>query len=131
MAPEKKSNKSNRIPVRFVDADTETVAPPESGDSEASPDNQEITNEMAPDHEATTGERDEFDPDVQPAQSSAGSDRDELDPDVQRSPAAELEPFAVDGQPAETSPQADGSGDVAPSTGGPEVAELVATRAEL
>jgi molecular chaperone GrpE len=33
--------------------------------------------------------------------------------------------------PPSPSPQADGSGEVAPRAGGPEVAELVATRAEL
>ncbi len=35
------------------------------------------------------------------------------------------------GPPPSPSPQADGSGEVAPRGGGPEVAELVATRAEL
>jgi molecular chaperone GrpE len=44
----------------------------------------------------------------------------------------EQESFDAGDPPAEASPQADGSpGDAAPSTGGPEVAELVATRAEL
>lgn len=37
----------------------------------------------------------------------------------------------ADGPPPSPSPQADGSGEVAPRAGGPEVAELVATRAEL
>jgi molecular chaperone GrpE len=42
-----------------------------------------------------------------------------------------LEALDSDGPPPSPSPQADGSGDVAPRAGGPEVAELVATRAEL
>ena len=45
--------------------------------------------------------------------------------------AAEQETFDADDPPVQPSPQADGSGEVAPSAGGPEVAELVATRAEL
>jgi len=100
MAPKKKSDKSNRIPIRFVDSDTETVsgAAPESGSSDVSDDNQEMTNNMVSDNEAT---------------------------------AAEQEAFDADDQPIQPSPQADGSGEVAPSAGGPEVAELVATRAEL
>lgn len=100
MAPEKKSDKSKRIPIRFVDSDTETVSgvAPESGSSDVSDDNQEMTNNMVSDNEAT---------------------------------AAEQEAFDADDQPIQPSPQADGSGEVAPSAGGPEVAELVATRAEL
>lgn len=45
--------------------------------------------------------------------------------------ATEDEQEAVQGSPPIPSPQADGSGEAAPRAGGPEVAELVATRAEL
>jgi molecular chaperone GrpE len=100
MAPDKKTEKTNRIPISFVDSDTETAsdAAPESAPSDLSDDNTEITDQATSDTEATASEEEEFDPDAQPAQAS---------------------------------PQADGSGEVAVSAGGPEVAELVATRAEL
>jgi molecular chaperone GrpE len=98
MAPERKGDGSNRIPINFLDSDSET-SPDSRDESDPSLDEQELTNDMASENEATTPEQESFD---------AG------DP------------------PAEASPQADGSpGDAAPSTGGPEVAELVATRAEL
>lgn len=46
--------------------------------------------------------------------------------------ASEPEPFDPDDPPVEAVPQADGSPvDISPTAGGPEVAELVATRAEL
>lgn len=119
MAPEKKSNKSNRIPIRFADseaasnseptpeaglpelaAETEpSEVSPESGPLDGADDNPEVTSEMASDHEATAPVQEAFDGEEPP--------------------------------PAQPSPQADGAGDAAPSTGGPEVAELVATRAEL
>lgn len=96
MAPERKGDGSNRIPISFLDADGEES---DADTSEPSRDDQELTNDMAPDNEASTPKQESFD---------AG------DP------------------PVEASPQADGSpGDTAPSSGGPEVAELVATRAEL
>jgi molecular chaperone GrpE len=107
MAPDKKRDKSNRIPISFVDSETENVSDAESesglaevseDNPEVSADNQETTNELVSDEEAS------------------GLEHEELDPYV---------------EPAQPSPQADGSGDAAPSAGGPEVAELVATRAEL
>src|SRR6266480_1942858 len=100
MAPDKKSEKSNRIPISFVDADTETIPErtSESGPADDSDEDQESTDQMTSGNEATA-----------PAQKA----------------------FDADNQPVQPSPQADGSGDVALSAGGPEVAELVATRAEL
>jgi molecular chaperone GrpE len=96
MAPERKGDGSNRIPISFLDSDGEES---DADTSEPSLDDQELTNDMASDNEASTPTQESFD---------AG------DPSV------------------EASPQADGSpGDTAPSAGGPEVAELVATRAEL
>ena len=97
MAPDKKSDKSNRIPISFADTDTDIVSDDaaESAELDLSHDSPEMT---ATDIEATAREMEEFDPDVKPMQPS---------------------------------PQADGSGEAAPSSGGPEVAELVATRAEL
>jgi molecular chaperone GrpE len=99
MAPEKKNDNADRIPIRFEDSDTEiSDAASESGLSEVSDDNLEMTNLMDSDDEASATEQEAFDQDVQTFYPSS---------------------------------QADGSGDVAPSAGGPEVAELVATRAEL
>ena len=100
MAPEKKGEGSNRIPISFLDADDETSADNsvELATSDAADGDQELTNHMA-DDEATVLEQEAF---------------DTADPPVQ------------------ASPQADGSpGEIAPSAGGPEVAELVASRAEL
>lgn len=103
MAPERKGDRSNSIPISFSDSDKEDrskAASEEEADSlDPLASDQDVTNEMASDSDATAPEQEGFDPD---------------DP------------------PVEASPQADGSpGDVAPSGGGPEVAELVATRAEL
>jgi molecular chaperone GrpE len=99
MAPEK-NDRSNRIPISFLDSDAETSsgAASESGDSDVSDDDQELTNHMATDNEAT---------------------------------APEPESFDAEDPPIQPSPQADGLGEVAPRAGGPEVAELIATRAEL
>lgn len=101
MAPERKSDKSNRIPINFLDADNESSlsAGPDGAAFELSGDDQELTDIMASENDETPTEQDEV----------------------------ELEVASV-----EPSSQADGSaGEAAPSTGGPEVAELVATRAEL
>lgn len=98
MAPDRKGDNSNRIPISFVDSDNENGL--DAADEEAEPllDDQEFSNDMNAD-DVTPVEPEGFDPD---------------DP------------------PVEAVPQADGSPvDVAPSAGGPEVAELVATRAEL
>jgi molecular chaperone GrpE len=101
MAPEKKGEKSNRIPINFLDSDSETTADEseELAASDAADGDPEFTTNMAADEEATIPEQEAFD---------------------------------VDDPPIQASPQADGSPvEVAPSSGGPEVAELVATRAEL
>jgi molecular chaperone GrpE len=98
MAPDKKGDRSNRIPINFFDAEGKSSLS-EPDESELSDDAGELTDNMAWEDEAIPLE-------------------DSL-----------LETGESPGQP---SPQADGSpGDVAPSSGGPEVAELVATRAEL
>lgn len=102
MAPEKKADRANRIPISFLDSDDEARSTANSDESSISPvpdDDQELTNDM-------TAE------------------------DAAAAPAPEA--FDQDDASARPSPQADGSpADDAPSTGGPEVAELVATRAEL
>jgi molecular chaperone GrpE len=101
MASDKKESKSNRIPIDFQDSDKET-------DSEG--DGEESISSTGGDYEQ------EF------TDESSNGEAEEL----------ELEAFDPDDSPVEASPQADGSpGDVAPPAGGPEVAELVATRAEL
>ena len=102
MAPEKKADRANRIPISFLDSDDEPSSPAQSEESSSSAmadDDQELMNNMTAEDDAST-------------------------------PAPEA--FDEDDAPAQPSPQADGSpADVAPSAGGPEVAELVATRAEL
>ncbi|HEY3042053.1 MAG TPA: nucleotide exchange factor GrpE [Pyrinomonadaceae bacterium] len=101
MAPDKKSDKSNRIPINFPDADNQTNpgAASESGPSHESDDDQELTPQITSDNEATAPQQEELE---------------------------------ADDQSIQPSPQADGSGEsgLTPA-GGPEVAELVATRAEL
>ena len=98
MAPDRKGDKSNRIPISFVDSDNENGVDVGDEEAELLLDDQEFSNDMNA-HDVTPVEPEGFDPD---------------DP------------------PVEAVPQADGSPvDVAPSAGGPEVAELVATRAEL
>ncbi len=132
MAPDKKSDKSKRIPIHFEESDTKTVsdAASKSGSSEASDGNQELTDTMASDNKPTA---------VSGSQSDS-SESQVLDdnPEMTAPLASDNEPmeieqesFEVDDPPIKPSPQADGSGEVAPSAGGPEVAELVATRAEL
>ncbi len=100
MAPEKNGDRPNRIPINFLDSDSETAsgAPSEAGVARESDDDQELTNSMAPNDNAR---------------------------------ASESEAFDSEEQSIQPSPQADGSGEAAQSAGGPEVAELVATRAEL
>jgi molecular chaperone GrpE len=101
MAPENNSDRPNRIPVSFLDSETEisSDAASASGASDVSNDDPaELMNHMASDNETTAPEAEAFDPDD-----------------------ASVQP----------SPQADGSGEAAPSAGGPEIAELVASRAEL
>ena len=100
MAPDKKGERSNRIPINFLNSDSETAAgtSEEWAKSESTEDDQELTNDMA-DGELAGLEQEGF---------------DTADPPVEA-------PAQADGSPA----------DIAPSAGGPEVAELVASRAEL
>jgi molecular chaperone GrpE len=103
MAPEQKGDRSNRIPINFFDSDNESSADdgPDKSTSEPSADDQELVNNMDIEDDTLT------------------------EPEV-------FEGDEVPAAPGQPSPQADGSpADVAPSAGGPEVAELVATRAEL
>jgi molecular chaperone GrpE len=72
------------------------------------------------------------------ASETADADESDADPELTNSMApnddarvAESEAFDSEEPSIQPSPQADGSGEAAQSAGGPEVAELVATRAEL
>ncbi|MDQ2937492.1 MAG: nucleotide exchange factor GrpE [Acidobacteriota bacterium] len=101
MAPQRKGNRSNRIPINFLDSDKETGSDSETEEpSEQSVpnDEQDLVSDMSSNLEATEQEE-AFD---------AG------DPPVQPSPQA-------DGSP----------GDAASISAGPEFAELLASRAEL
>lgn len=101
MASEKKGDSSTSIPISFVESDETSSTDP----SEAS------SNAPAPD-------------DDQDLVNNISSNTDAT--------ALATEPFDEDGATVQPSPQADGSPvDLAPSAGGPEVAELVASRAEL
>lgn len=101
MASDKNSDKSNRIPISFPDSDDET----DSG--------------AAFDDSSTSGGGD----DDQQSTNNMSTDDEAT--------TLALEEFDAEGAPGQPSAQADGSpGEVTPS-GGPEVAELVATRAEL
>jgi len=101
MAPDRKGDSSNRIPINFLDSDEDGSRGdgPEDSGFEESTDEHDLTNTMSSDNYATAADADP--------------------------------PEHEDGPPA-PSPQADGTTEeIAPSAGGPEVAELVATRAEL
>jgi len=101
MAPEKKGDKSNRIPINFFDWEggNRHDGGPDESSFENSSDDQDFTNTMSSDNNAAAPDADA--------------------------------PEHEDGPPAPLA-QADGTTEeVAPSAGGPEVAELVATRAEL
>lgn len=96
MSPDNKGNSSNRIPVNFLDSESENHSDTEA---EAPFSAMEFTQDM----------------DEQPDSAEEGA-----------------EVFDLDSPPIQPSPQADGTPGEAPLTsGGPEVAELVATRAEL
>jgi len=102
MARERKGNRSNRIPISFPDSD-------EGTDSDA--ESEESPEQFGAD-------------DAQERMSDMSADLEATQP--------EQEGFAPDDLPVQPSPQADGSpGEAAATSGGPEVAELVATRAEL
>ncbi|HWN09589.1 MAG TPA: nucleotide exchange factor GrpE [Pyrinomonadaceae bacterium] len=96
MPPDEKGNSSNRIPVNFLDSESEH---PSAGAAETPSSGEEFTHDMD----------------------------DELDV-----PDEGEEVFDLDSPSIQPSPQADGTpAEAPPATGGPEVAELVATRAEL
>lgn len=99
MAPEGK-DRSN-IPVNFIDSDAEGSldAGPDEAAPELSDDNQELTNVMGSENDATATEQE----------------------------ALELD----DGVEEPSRPAKGSTGELALNLGGPEVAELVATRAEL
>src|SRR5204863_6940188 len=101
MAPEHKGDRSNRIPINFLDADSEDSL--DAGLNEAAPavstDDKELMNNMAFENDGS---------------------------------AAEPEALELDDELEQPSRPAKGStGDLTLNQGGPEVAELVATRAEL
>lgn len=101
MAPDRKGQEWNRIPINFLDSDQEMEAgaPPEDAATPPSDNDQELAVDMDSAHDEMVPEQGAFD---------------------------------AEDPPALPSQQADGSpGEVAASPGGPEVAELVATRAEL
>jgi molecular chaperone GrpE len=101
MAPDNKDPHSNRIPINFLDSDKDADGGEGSEESATSTDGGDGL-EMI--DESSNGEADEL----------------------------EQEAFDPEDPPIEASPQADGSpGEAASPGGGPEVAELVATRAEL
>lgn len=106
MASDKKENTRNRIPISFLDSDKETDP---DGSSEAPhSDNDKDLNDNE-DQDLTENTDAELDSAANP---DAASD--------------------LDSPEMHSSSQADGSaGETAPQSGGPEVAELVATRAEL
>jgi molecular chaperone GrpE len=102
MAPDKRGNKSNRIPVSFLDSEKEA-------DSDASGEEFATSSVSADDQEPMKDMREQQDPSE-----------------------SQTETFDTDDPPVRPSPQADGSpAEAPPAAGGPEVAELVATRAEL
>jgi molecular chaperone GrpE len=105
MAPEKKSDSSTRIPISFLDSDGETdsnAGSAEPGSAPRADDDHDSTNDMTPDNESI------------PSTASVLDDGE-------------------DDSAVDATPQADGtSTDISPNAGGgPEVAELVASRAEL
>jgi molecular chaperone GrpE len=102
MAPD---NKPNRIPISFPDSDNETAAgAPSEAAASVGDDEHQLTTDMTPDEDATT---------------PASQDPDSEEPAIHPSAQADGSP---DGSPGEVAPTA---------AGGPETAELVASRAEL
>ena len=101
MAPERKGDRSNRIPINFLDADNEAGldAGLDETASALSTDDKELLNDM---------------------------------PLVENDETAEPEAVELDEEMERPAPPPRGStGDLTLNQGGPEVAELVATRAEL
>jgi molecular chaperone GrpE len=102
MATGRKGNRSNRIPISFPDSDKKTDSDAESEES--------------------------------PEQAGADNAQElmsDMSADLEATQPAQ-EGFAADDSQIQPSPQADGSsGEGAATSGGPEFAELVATRAEL
>src|SRR2546423_5100877 len=102
MATGRKGNRSNRTPISFPDSDKETDS---DAKSEESPEQAGADN-------------------AQELMSDMSADLEATQP--------AQEGFAADDSQIQPSPQADGSsGEGAATSGGPEFAELVATRAEL
>jgi molecular chaperone GrpE len=102
MAPQRKGSRSNRVPIKFLDSDKDTGS--DAGGEESS-------EQSGPDDE-------------QDVVSDMSSDLEAT--------KREQETFDAGDPPVQPSPQADGSpGEVASISGGPEFAELVASRAEL
>jgi molecular chaperone GrpE len=99
MPAERNGDRSNRIPIDFIDSENESSlgVGPDERTSELGTDDQELTKTMSSENDVTEPEQEEFAPDDSPSQ---------------------------------TSPGKGATGELAPG-GGPEVAELVATRAEL
>jgi molecular chaperone GrpE len=113
MAPEEKGYTRNRIPINFSEADDET-------NSGAQVEGSVTPSEL--DVEGEVGQPTGAAPLSTPFDTAP--DDDATDP--------ERPAFDRDGAPPSPSPQADGSpGEAIPRAGGPELAELVATRAEL
>jgi molecular chaperone GrpE len=73
MAPERKGDGSNRIPINFLDSDSETSLNSRD-DSDPSLAEQELTNDMASENEATTPEQESFDAGDPPAEASPQAD---------------------------------------------------------
>lgn len=108
MAPEKKGDRSTRIPISFLDSDNETSSPySESSDG------------RVPDDDRGLADQDLEDQDLM---ENVGADNEA------NATAVEV---AEDEPEIQASSQADGSAEPTLSAGGPEIAELVASRAEL
>jgi molecular chaperone GrpE len=75
MAPDKKGDRSNRIPINFLDSDNETtVDPSEEWTTSDADGDQELTNNMVPDEEAIEPDQEAFDADDPPSQASPQAD---------------------------------------------------------
>ena len=123
MASEKKGDRPTRIPISFLDSDNDAgsnSSAPESSDAPKPDEDQDLMDDVGSESEpnATALEFIENEPEIQ---SSPEVEIDEIDPEADVSSEIEIFPEAAAG-PAEP-----------PLTvgGGPEVAELIATRAEL
>src|SRR4029079_18949412 len=105
MAPEKKGDRSNRIPINFFDSDEDGMS--ENGPDGSTSGNQQATNTMSSDNNATAPDADAPHHDDGPPEASS----------------------QADGASEDIAPAS--GGPAGGPTGGPEGAELVATGAEL